>query len=251
MRRARSSRDRKPSREADAPALNRPFSALARIIRTAPPAPKPTAARTRVPAPSAAPAGAEDEQDLLARAMDGVVPLSAQHRQRVAHAAPSSEPRPPLSDEAEGLAALAELVAGDVDFDVTDTREYVEGVVSGLDPRVARQLRRGEFAWQAHLDLHGMTASEARPAVERFLVDSLRAGRRCVLVVHGRGHNSKDRTPVLKEKLVSWLARSALSRMVLAFTTARPHDGGAGAMYVLLRRDRRRRRFRVGAGTTT
>ena len=250
MRRARSGRDRPPSREADAPALNRPFSALARIVRAAPPAPTPTAARTRVLAPPAA-AGPEDEQDLLARAMDGVVPLSAQHRQRVEHAAPASEPRPPLSDEAEGLAALAELVAGDVDFDVTDTREYVEGVVSGLDPRVARQLRRGEFAWQAHLDLHGMTASEARPAVERFLVDSLRAGRRCVLVVHGRGHNSKDRTPVLKEKLVSWLARSALSRMVLAFTTARPHDGGAGAMYVLLRRDRRRRPFRVGAGTTT
>ena len=94
-------------------------------------------------------------------------------------------------------------------------------------------------------------AAAARPAVERFLHEALRAGHRCVLVVHGRGHNSKDRTPVLKEKLVSWLARSALSRMVLAFTSARPHDGGAGAMYVLLRRDRRRRSFRVGAGTTT
>jgi len=251
MRRGRSARDRKPTREADAPALNRPFSALARIVRTTPPAPPPAATPTRVVAPVANAASGADEQELLARAMDGVVPLAARHRQRVAHAAPSSEPRPPLSDEAEGLAALAELVAGDVDFDVTDTREYVEGMVSGLDPRVVRQLRRGEFSWQAHLDLHGLTAPEARAAVERFLVESLRAGRRCVLVVHGRGHNSKDRTPVLKEKLVSWLARSALARMVLAFTTARPHDGGAGAMYVLLRRDRRRRAFRVGAGTTT
>jgi DNA-nicking Smr family endonuclease len=248
MRRARSGRDRPPSREADAPALNRPFSSLARIVRVAPTAPTPAPKRSR---PTEPPAGDGDEQELLARAMHGVVPLSPQRRQRVAHATPSSEPRPPLSEEAEGLAALAELVAGNVDFDVTDTREYVEGVVSGLDPRVVRQLRRGEFAWQAHLDLHGLTAAAARPAVERFLVDSLRAGHRCVLVVHGRGHNSKDRTPVLKEKLVSWLARSALSRMVLAFTTARPHDGGAGAMYVLLRRDRRRRPFRVGAGTTT
>jgi DNA-nicking Smr family endonuclease len=250
MRRARTGRDRPPSREADAPALNRPFSSLARIVRIAPAAPPPAAQRSRTSEPAAS-AATGDEQDLLARAMHGVVPLSAQGRQRVARATPSSEPRPPLSEEAEGLAALAELVAGNVDFDVTDTREYVEGVVSGLDPRVVRQLRRGEFAWQAHLDLHGLTAAAARPAVERFLVDSLRAGHRCVLVVHGRGHNSKDRTPVLKEKLVSWLARSALSRMVLAFTTARPHDGGAGAMYVLLRRDRRRRSFRVGAGTTT
>lgn len=183
--------------------------------------------------------------------MDGVVPLPAQRRQRVEQARPTSDPRPPVSEEAEGLAALADLVTGDVDFDVTDTREYVEGVVSGLDPRVARRLRRGDFAWQAHLDLHGLTAVEARAAVERFLAESLRAGHRCVLVVHGRGHNSKDRTPVLKTKLVAWLARSGVSRMVLAFTTARPHDGGAGAMYVLLRRDRRRRPFRVGAGTTT
>jgi DNA-nicking Smr family endonuclease len=252
MRRPRPSRDRSATRDAGEPPLNRPFSSLARLVRAAPA--KPAVAPTP-PAPPVAPAPPDpvvaDERELLARAMDGVVPLPAERRQRIEQAAPSSEPRAPVSDEAEGLAMLAELVAGDVAFDVTDTREYVEGMVSGLDPRVVRQLRRGDFAWQAHLDLHGLTAAEARPAVERFLVEALRAGYRCVLVVHGRGHNSKDHTPVLKTKLVAWLARSAVSRMVLAFTSARPHDGGAGAMYVLLRRDRRRRPFRVGSGTTT
>jgi DNA-nicking Smr family endonuclease len=114
-----------------------------------------------------------------------------------------------------------------------------------------RQLRRGEFPRQAYLDLHGLTAAEARPAVERFVVEAVRAGRRCVLLVHGRGHNSKDNVPVLKTNLVGWLARGAVSRMVLAFTSARPSDGGAGALYVLLRRDRRRRVGRGGAGTTT
>jgi len=248
MRRARPRRDRFPSRDASEPALNRPFSSLARLVRVA----APPAVKQAPPAPPApAVAVVADERELLARAMDGVVPLPADRRQRIERATPGSEPRPPVSDEAEGLAQLADLVAGDVDFDVTDTREYVEGMVSGLDPRVVRQLRRGDFAWQAHLDLHGLTAAEARPAVERFLVDALRAGHRCVLVIHGRGHNSKDHTPVLKTKLVAWLARSAVSRMVLAFTSARPHDGGAGAMYVLLRRDRRRRPFRVGSGTTT
>jgi len=251
MRRARSGRDRSSARDGGEPVLNRPFSSLARMLRAAPPVPAPVPKRQRAttPAETSAPDGTDD-QALLARAMDGVVPLPARRRQRIERAAPASEPRPPVSDEAEGLAALAELVAGDVDFDVTDTREYVEGLVSGLDPRVVRRLRRGDFAWQAHLDLHGLTAVEARAAIERFLVESLRAGHRCVLVIHGRGHNSKDHTPVLKTKLVAWLARSAVSRMVLAFTTARPHDGGAGAMYVLLRRDRRRRPFRVGAGTT-
>jgi DNA-nicking Smr family endonuclease len=153
-----------------------------------------------------------------------------------------------VSEESEALAALADLVAGETAFDVTDTREYVEGSVAGLDPRLVRQLRRGDFSWQAHLDLHGLVAAEARITVQRFLVEAVRAGHRCVLLVHGRGHNSKDHVPVLKTKLVAWLARGALSRLVLAFTSARPHDGGPGAMYVLLRRDRRRRAFRVAAG---
>src|SRR2546429_5977710 len=82
-----------------------------------------------------------------------------------------------------------------------------------------------------------MTAEAARAAVDRFLPDAVRAGLRCVLIVHGRGLNSKDQTPVLKERLKSWLARGRPARVVLAFTTARPCDGGAGALYVLLPRD--------------
>ena len=153
-----------------------------------------------------------------------------------------------MSEEAEALAALSDLVAGVAHFDITDTREYVEGVVVGLDPRVARRLRRGDFAWQAHIDLHGLTAAEARETVDRFILESFRAGRRCVLLVHGRGLNSKDRTPVLKERLKGWLAHGRIAKVVLAFTTARPHDGGAGALYVLLRRDRSARPIRVIEG---
>src|SRR5262245_4575811 len=117
MRRARSAGDRAPSRNGGEPVLNRPFSSLARLLRDTPaapataPSPSPVTAPPRAPAPDVA-----DEQELLARAMDGVVPLPARRRQRVERAAPASAPRPPVSDEAEGLAALAELVAGDVDF---------------------------------------------------------------------------------------------------------------------------------------
>jgi DNA-nicking Smr family endonuclease len=146
---------------------------------------------------------------------------------------------------------LSDLVAGAARFDITDTREYIEGAVVGLDPRLLRRLRRGDFAWQAHLDLHGMTAQEARPEVDRFLAEAVRLGHRCVLVVHGRGRNSKDQTPVLKERLKTWLARGASARIVLAFATARPCDGGAGALYVLLRRDRRRRPIRVTEGAAS
>ena len=76
----------------------------------------------------------------------------------------------------------------------------------------------------------------------------MRDGYRCVLVVHGRGLNSKDQIPVLKEHMKSWLARGRTGRHVLAFTSARQHDGGAGALYVLLRRDRKARPIRVTEG---
>ena len=161
---------------------------------------------------------------------------------------PPASLRPPVSEEAEAFAALSDLVKGNAGFDVTETREYVEGMVVGLDPRLVRRLRRGDFAWQDHIDLHGMTAAAARLAVEAFLVAAVRGGHRCVLVVHGRGLNSKDHTPVLKERLKVWLSQGRVARMVLAFTTARPVDGGAGALYVLLRRDRRRRPMRVNEG---
>jgi DNA-nicking Smr family endonuclease len=88
------------------------------------------------------------------------------------------------------------------------------------------------------IDLHGMSAAVARVAVERFITNAITEGHREVLIVHGRGHNSKDHVPVLKERLKSWLARGRIGRGILAFTSARPPDGGAGALYVLLRRRR-------------
>src|SRR5437016_1412245 len=219
-------------------ALNTPFAGLGERLRTLPrPAPPPPP-----PAPRA------EEPNLFAHAMEGVVPLPRERAARVDGPAPAGAARTPVSEEAEALAALSDLTRGATRFDITDTREYVEGAIVGLDPRVLRRLRRGDFAWQDHLDLHGMTSETARVAVDRFLADSVALGHRCVLIVHGRGHNSKDQTPVLKERLKSWLARGRTARIVLGFTTARPCDGGAGALYVLLRRDRRRRPIRVTEG---
>ena len=231
--------------------LNAPFRELRRKLaerpapsRLAPPAVAPLPS----PAPRQRPAPPPDEGVLFTRAMDGVVPLAREPHARVDAPPPAAGGVPPVSDEAETLAALSDLVTGVARFDVSDTREYVEGTVVGLDPRIVRKLRRGEFASQAHVDLHGLTAVEARDAVERFLLESYRLGRRCVLIVHGRGRNSKDQMPVLKERLKSWLAHGRIGRIVLAFTTARACDGGAGALYVLLRRDRSARPIQVTEG---
>ena len=140
------------------------------------------------------------------------------------------------SDEAEAFAQLSELVSGEGPFDISDTVEYLEGTAPGIDRRLLQGLKRGDYALQGHLDLHGLSRAEAKEAVDRFLTESRRGGKRCVLLVHGRGLNSKDQIPVLKEQLKIWLQRGRMGRAVLAFATARPHDGGAGALYVLLRR---------------
>lgn len=226
-----------------APRLNAPFADLRKRVRIAAPVPPPPASAPAPVVPVAT------DGDMFARAMEGVVRLPVAARERVGQPAPAASPRPLVSEEAEALATLSDLVTGAVGFDISDTREYVEGAVVGLDPRLVRRLRRGDFAWQAHLDLHGLTAERARVEVDGFLAESARAGRRCVLIVHGRGLNSKDQTPVLKERLKSWLARGRAARLVLAFTSARPCDGGAGALYVLLRRDRQRHPIRVTEGS--
>jgi DNA-nicking Smr family endonuclease len=99
-----------------------------------------------------------------------------------------------------------------------------------------RRLRDGAFALEAHLDLHGLDRHEAKSAVRDFIERARSEGRRCVLLVHGRGLGSKEGVPVLKERLREWLTRGGIGRKVLAFASARPCDGGTGALYVLLRR---------------
>lgn len=211
---------------------HQPFRQLKARPTAAPPPPPPP------PVPPPPPAEAVDDAALFAREMLGVRPLAPQARQRVAPPSPTASPRPVSDEDAETLAELSDLVAGAGAFDFANSVEFVEGAVSGVDRRLVRRLRSGDFAYQAHLDLHGMTAEEARVAVDRFLARAHQQGQRCVLLIHGRGLNSKDQVPVLKTRLAQWLARGSWARLVLAFTSARPCDGGAGALYVLLRRRR-------------
>jgi len=75
---------------------------------------------------------------------------------------------------------------------------------------------------------------EAKEELQSFLQKARRCGHRCLLVVHGRGLHSLGKAPVLKQKLVQWLTRGFLRKEIVAFCSARPHDGGVGATYVLL-----------------
>ena len=97
-------------------------------------------------------------------------------------------------------------------------------------------MKRGKIPVQDYIDLHGYTKKDAEERVRRFLIDSQRRGLSCVLIIHGRGLNSPDSIPILKERLPVWLNRGPVRKIVLAFSSARPYDGGTGALYVLLRK---------------
>ena len=197
---------------------------------------KPKATPVATPAPRAEKRAQSDEEIFLAE-VAGTAPIQQAGGRVGAPAVPPGQRRVArVSDDAEVLAELADLCGGDGPFDIADTDEYIEGLADGIDRRLLKRLRAGDYAVQAHVDLHGLTREEAREQVARFVLDSRRAGRRCVLIVHGRGNHSKDSIPVLKQAVRSWLERGQTARTVLAFATARPTDGGAGAVYVLLRR---------------
>jgi len=105
----------------------------------------------------------------------------------------------------------------------------------GLQHTVMRKLRRGQYAIESELDLHGHTVPEAREALVRFLAEARAMGRRCVRIIHGKGRSSAGKLPVLKGKVNGWLRQRD---EVLAFCSARPNDGGTGAAYVLIRQKR-------------
>ncbi|MSQ47674.1 MAG: DNA mismatch repair protein MutS [Deltaproteobacteria bacterium] len=220
-----------------ASAFNNPFQDLKKTVKIPE---KPLVQAKPAPPPPLPQEPAESEEEFFARQMLNVTPLKTDGRVRVTPPLPNI-PLRAQAEENEALAELSDLVAGRTDFDITDTDEYLEGTISGLDIRLVRKLRGGDFSRQAALDLHGMTSDVAHLEVENFILGAVRMGLRCVLIVHGRGRNSPGQIPVLKDRLRQWLTRAKIGRMVLAFATARPHDGGPGAMYVLLRRERGRK----------
>ena len=177
-----------------------------------------------------------DENQYFLEVLSDVNPLSGSKKKIARAPDPDARPAHPAgNDELEGLAHLTDLVSGHGEMDMTFTDEYIEGSVPGFSRKLMRQLKKGMFHTQDYIDLHGLTKQTAEEKVCEFLLQSYRLGLRCVLIVHGRGLNSENHIPVLKKRLPAWLKRSPINKIVLAFSTARSYDGGAGAVYVLLR----------------
>ena len=171
----------------------------------------------------------EDERRLFREAMREVEPVETDRRPTEIE-----RPRPPgraRQREADEEAAREALASGALDDPEADPGEELFHARPGIQKRVLRRLRRGQYAMQAELDLHGCTRAEAADALRRFLADCRERGLSGVRIIHGKGRSSTNEGPVLKPAVAGWLRRRS---EVLAFSSARPVDGGAGAVYVLL-----------------
>ena len=129
-------------------------------------------------------------------------------------------------------AVLHEAISDEFDVStLLDVDDQLSFRRPGIGNDVTRKLRKGHWSIQRELDLHGLRREEARESLAAFVRTACREGVRCVRVVHGKGLGSPGKAPVLKGRVQSWLIQKS---EVLAFVQARPADGGAGALVVLL-----------------
>jgi len=170
-----------------------------------------------------------DPAALFRQVAGAVAPLKDKNLADLGLSAPAPLPRKREADEREVLREAIETPLSFEDrLDMGDEAAYLR---SGLPRRVLTDLRRGRWVVQGELDLHGLTRDEARASLAQFIALALQQGRRCLRVIHGKGHGSPGRVPVLKHLSRGWLAQR---EDILAFCQARPHDGGDGALLVLL-----------------
>lgn len=169
----------------------------------------------------------DDERDLFRRQMADVI------RQQIDVVSPD-RPRPspvPHQSRRDEQAVMADLANGVIDWSEIETGDELLFHQPGIQRRVIRKMRRGGYAVTAELDLHGCTVEQARGRLDEFLHHLDRSRQTCVRVVHGKGLRSPGGRPVLRNKVAVWLARR---RDVLGYCSAPAHDGGLGALYVLL-----------------
>lgn len=171
----------------------------------------------------------EEDVRLFAEAIGPVRPISGDAGVAL-RPRPAPEPRQSQLDEAR---VPAEMINSAIDPALIEVGEELSYLKPGLSPRLLRQLKRGHFSIADEMDLHQMTTGVARTAVKQFLESSRRQGMLCVKIIHGKGLRSRAEGPVLKRMVDGMLRQRA---DVVAFASAKPAEGGTGAVIVLLQR---------------
>ena len=174
--------------------------------------------------------GISDEDSALFReAIGDITPIK---KKRIIPEKKKPLPRP-LQREADERSVMQELLDAEFDLAELEMGDELLYLRPGIQKQTLRKLRRGYYPVEAELDLHGMTVAMARVALADFLKMCQQHSRRCVRIIHGKGLGSKDKKPIIKNKLNNWLQTRD---EVLAYCSARQIDGGTGAIYLLLKR---------------
>ena len=171
----------------------------------------------------------QSDSPSFAELLDGVKVLS--NHDKVVHDTPKPRPIPKQSrrDEQKVMEELLVSPNEHEDMQPGDSLSYVQ---TGIQKQVFRKLKRGQYSIEAELDLHGLTRLEAQQQLNEFINECRGYSIRCVRIIHGKGYGSSNQGPVIKPLVNQWLQRRA---EILAFCSARPADGGTGAVYVLLK----------------
>ncbi len=169
-----------------------------------------------------------NSDDVFRSALEGVKPLK---NERVAPFRPKRKASPEQRKLDEQN--VVDNLLSEFNFDDMESGDELYYAQPNVQKSTLKKLRRGDFVVEEEMDLHGLTASEAREQLVDFIDYALDRGFRCVRIIHGKGNRSPNRRPVLKAKVDRWLCQWD---EVLAYCSARPQDGGTGAIYVLLRK---------------
>ena len=191
-----------------------------------------------------------DEQALFREAMQGTKPIARKKRTPAITPAPASTAASTVTPAKAGAQGSADDAGGTMGprFRGDDKRRagpaavappmppaLAPGRIADLDKRTGERFKRGEMAIDAKIDLHGLTQAEAHDRLQAFLGKAASGGKRCVLIVTGKGAGGWG---VLRDAVPRWLNEPALRRYLLAYAQAQPRHGGAGALYALLKRKR-------------
>ena len=176
----------------------------------------------------------KSDSDLsFADLLDNVTPLHKEHHNRADTHTPKPKPDPipkeSIKDEQRVLQESLEVGYEVEDMQPGDSLSFCR---SGIQNSVFKKLKKGQYSVGAELDLHGHTRPEAQVALAKFIQTSRENNIRCVRIIHGKGYGSSNQGPIIKPLVNKWLQQR---NEILAFCSARPNDGGTGAVYVLLK----------------
>ena len=173
----------------------------------------------------------EDDFQLFRDAVQDITPLEhdkIHHQTKKPH-------RQTKQADSHAHDSIIDILSDEAEVQSINPLDSLSHRVDGIQKRVFRKLRRGQYIIIDELDLHGLNAKQAKKLLLHFLEGALQVEGSCVSIIHGKGHRSGDKEPIIKRQTNHWLKQHP---RVLAFHSAQPKDGGTGAVYVLLRRTR-------------